>query len=84
MRPELQALAFLGVNPAQLDPAPAGPLRTTGYQARIHPLSPTRARCAACGEPAIATQIVDVPGLGLRWHDSCRDCMVAGAKLERP
>ncbi len=29
-------------------------------------------------------RIVDVPGLGPRWHDSCRNCMIAGFKLERP
>ncbi|MBA2951784.1 hypothetical protein [Streptomyces himalayensis] len=56
----------------------------SGYRARIYPHSPTRARCSSCGELAVATRIVDVPGLGLRWHDSCRNCMIAGFKLERP
>ncbi|MER6984902.1 hypothetical protein [Streptomyces carpinensis] len=83
MRPDLLALAFLGIDPARLDPAPAGPPRTTGYRARIYPHSPTRAHCSSCGEPAIATRIVDLTGLGLRWHDWCRNCMVAGFKLER-
>ncbi|MBA4865986.1 hypothetical protein H1V43_32510 [Streptomyces sp. PSKA54] len=55
----------------------------SGYQARIYPHSPTPARCSSRGEPAVATRIVDVPGLGLRWHDSCRNCMIAGFKLER-
>ncbi|MER6979377.1 hypothetical protein [Streptomyces carpinensis] len=72
-----------GIGPARLDPAPAEPVRKTGYRPRIHPHSPTRARCSSCGEPAVATRIVDVPGPGLRWHDSCHDCMVAGFKLEQ-
>ncbi|KUO09525.1 hypothetical protein [Streptomyces sp. DSM 15324] len=24
---------------------------------------------------------MDVVGLGLRWHDQCRDCMIAGIRL---
>ena len=84
MRPDLDTLQFLGIAPASLEPAPAGPLRTTGYQARITPHSASRASCSACGHPAVATRIVDVPGLGLRWHDSCRDCMLTGYKLECP
>ncbi|MGW5477726.1 hypothetical protein [Streptomyces sp. NPDC004008] len=83
MRPDLQALAHLSIDPAQLQPAPAGPLRATGFQTRIHP-GPSRRPCSACGQPAVATRIVDVPGLGLRWHDSCRDCMIAGFELRRP
>ena len=82
MRPDLAALALLGVDPNRLDQAPPGPPRTTSYQTRINP--PTQRPCSACGEPAVATRIVDVPGLGLRWHDSCRNCMLAGFRLERP
>ncbi len=40
---------------------------------------PTRARCASCGKPSVATRIVDVPGLGLRRHDSCRDAWSPGS-----
>lgn len=83
MRPDLHALAHLGIDPAALQPAPAGPIRTTGYQARIHP-GPLRRPCSACGEPAVATRVVDVQQLGRRWHDSCRDCMIAGFELRQP
>ncbi len=41
---------------------------------------------AACGRPcralAVATRVVCVPGLGPRWLDQCRDCMLAGALLD--
>jgi hypothetical protein len=71
-------LAFLGVDPAALDPAPDGPLRRSGYQARINP-GLSRRGCSVCGKPAVATRRIEVAGL--RWLDSCRDCMLAGARL---
>ncbi|MEV7684442.1 hypothetical protein [Streptomyces bungoensis] len=76
---DLYVLAAFGIDPARLDPAPDGPLRYSGAGDRIHP--PGRHSCSACGTLAVATRRVHVPGLGLRWQDSCRDCMVAAWKL---
>lgn len=75
MRDDLQILAALGIDPTRLDPAPDGPLRHSGYQARINP--PTQAACSSCGAPAIATCRLTIPGLGRRWKDACRDCLLA-------
>lgn len=74
---DVDRLTLLGVDPAALEPAPDGPLRHSGYRVRITP-SPDRRRCSACGTPAVATRRVNVQGL--RWLDSCRDCMVAGMR----
>ncbi|MDX2757937.1 hypothetical protein [Streptomyces europaeiscabiei] len=74
---DLDRLARLGVDPAALEPAPDWPLRRSGYQARITPGS-SRRGCSACGKPAVATRRIEADGL--RWLDSCRDCMVAGAR----
>ncbi|MER6977266.1 hypothetical protein [Streptomyces carpinensis] len=64
MRFDLQALAFLGIGSARLDPAPAGPLRATGYRARIYTHSPTRrARCSSGGRPQYGVR--PCPGSGL-------------------
>ncbi|MCX4458611.1 hypothetical protein OOK58_42650 [Streptomyces sp. NBC_01728] len=30
---------------------------------------------------AVATRVVDLAELGQRWHDQCRDCMIAGIRL---
>ncbi|MFF8432345.1 hypothetical protein ACF07Y_45960 [Streptomyces sp. NPDC016566] len=76
MRDDLQILTALGIDPATLDPAPDGPLRYAGSRERIHP--PGRHPCSACGAPAVATCRRTIPDLGLRWQDSCRDCMIAG------
>jgi hypothetical protein len=72
-------LALLGVNPDALEPAPGGPLRYSGYRARITP-GPSRRACSACGAPAVATRRIDVHGL--RWLDSCRYCMITGMRGE--
>lgn len=74
-------LGLLGVDPAELETAPDGPLRQAGYRARITP-GPSRRLCSACGSPAVATRRVDADGL--RWLDSCRDCMLAGARAGEP
>ncbi|MDT0467107.1 MULTISPECIES: hypothetical protein [Streptomyces] len=79
MRDDLQILAALGIDPARLDRALEGPGRHSGYQARITP--PTRRPCSRCGAPAVATCRRTIPGLGRRWQDSCRDCMVASCRL---
>lgn len=75
---DLDRLARLGVDPAVLEPAPDGPLRHSGYRARIT-LGPSHRPCSACGKPAVATRRVDAGAL--RWLDSCRDCMLAGARV---
>ncbi|MEV7130118.1 hypothetical protein [Streptomyces sp. NPDC093260] len=77
MPDDLRVLTVLGIDPHALEAAPDGPSRHSGYQARIHPLSPERQCCSACDDPAVATRRLDVPGLALRWLDSCRDCMIA-------
>jgi hypothetical protein len=64
-------LRSLGVDPAQLDPAPpwtprVGAERLDGR----HP-------CARCGEPARATVGVDTPDHGRRWLDRCMPCLIA-------
>ncbi|MFM9589935.1 hypothetical protein ACKI1J_14560 [Streptomyces scabiei] len=70
-------LDLLGVAPAELETALDGPLRQAGYRARITP-GPSRRLCSACGNPAVATRRVEAGGL--RWQDSCSDCMLAGAR----
>ncbi|MFF2515792.1 hypothetical protein [Streptomyces sp. NPDC058086] len=80
MPSDLERLAFLGVDPASLDPAPSHPVRAD-WLARIEMLSPDRRRCCFCRALAVATRVVDLAELGLRWHDQCRDCMIAGIRL---
>ncbi|MGW7824460.1 hypothetical protein ACWGLF_41755 [Streptomyces puniciscabiei] len=72
---DLQILTALGIDPLALDPAPDGPLRHSGARERIDP--PGRYPCSACGAPAVATCRRTIPGLGLRWQDSCRNCVIA-------
>jgi hypothetical protein len=74
---DLDRLTLLGIAPAVLEPAPAGPLRYSGYQSRISP-GPSHRSCSACGAPAVATRRIEVEGL--RWLDSCRDCMLDAAR----
>ncbi|MFE5368239.1 hypothetical protein [Streptomyces mirabilis] len=70
-------LRTLGIDPAALDPAPPwAPYRGTSL-ARIDGSRP----CARCGQPARATRVVDVPGLGRRWLDTCRDDFLAASRL---
>ena len=81
MPTDQQRLAFLGVNPAHLDPAPSDP-RAPGWRDRVAYGQPTRRGCCSCRALAVATRIVDIPGLGRRWHDQCRDCMIAGERMD--
>jgi hypothetical protein len=67
-------LEQLGVDPARLEPAPPG----------LPAVLPPRERqdryerpCAACGQPARTTRVIDLPGHGPRWLDRCRDCFLA-------
>jgi hypothetical protein len=70
-------LRTLGIDPAALDPAPPwAPWRGTAVE-RLD----GGHRCARCGQPARATRVVDVPGLGLRWLDTCRTHFLAVTRL---
>ncbi|MFE4818658.1 hypothetical protein ACFRFU_19925 [Streptomyces sp. NPDC056704] len=70
-------LRTLAIDPAALDQAPPwAPYRGTSL-ARIDGSHP----CARCGLPARTTRVVDVPGHGRRWLDSCRDCFLAASRL---
>jgi hypothetical protein len=72
-------LALLGANPEALEQAPGGSLCYSGYGARST-TGPSRRACSACGAPAVATRRIDVQGL--RWLDSCRNCMITGVRGE--
>jgi hypothetical protein len=68
-------LRLLTIDPADLAPAPPwAPYRGTGTE-RIE----GDHRCEQCGEPAQATRVVDLPGMGRRWLDTCRTHMLAVA-----
>ncbi|MFG2525922.1 hypothetical protein [Streptomyces sp. NPDC048527] len=69
-------LRILNVNPHQLPPAPA---TTSGAEAFAR-IGRTPQPCVACGRPATATRIVDVPGTGPRWIDTCMPHMIATTK----
>lgn len=70
-------LRTLGIDPATLDPAPPwAPYRGTST-ARLD----GGHRCACCGQPARATRVVDVPGCGPRWLDTCRTHFLAVTRL---
>ncbi|MFE7928335.1 hypothetical protein ACFU6S_06275 [Streptomyces sp. NPDC057456] len=75
-----ETLAFLGVDPAALEPAPERPTRADSWP-RIDIHSPSRRRCSSCRALAAATRVVRPAGDGPRWLDQCRDCMIAGIRL---
>ncbi|GGU84382.1 hypothetical protein GCM10010260_16790 [Streptomyces filipinensis] len=79
MRDDLQILTALGIDPVAPDPAPDGLRHYSVARDRIHP--PGRHRRSACGAPAVATCRRSIPGLGLRWQDSSRDCMAPSCLL---
>ncbi|WP_406325769.1 hypothetical protein OG784_12680 [Streptomyces sp. NBC_01617] len=66
-------LRSLGIDPAQLDPAPPPAQRQAAGAERLDGSHP----CARCGEPATATGVVVAPGYGRRWLDRCMPCLVA-------
>ncbi|MFD8771483.1 hypothetical protein [Streptomyces sp. NPDC059916] len=74
-------LLRLGLDPADLKPAPS---RAANAQDAAERLGPEPLPCAACGTPARSTRIIDTPGHGRRWLDLCRDCMLATADPRRP
>ncbi|UDM05590.1 hypothetical protein [Streptomyces longhuiensis] len=72
------ALRILNVDPRQLPPAPA---TTSGAEAFAR-VGRTPQPCVACGRPATATRIVDVPQAGSRWIDTCTPHMIATTKTD--
>jgi hypothetical protein len=69
-------LQILNLDPRQLPPAPA---TTSGAEA-VARIGRTPQPCVACGRPATATRIVDVPQTGPRWIDTCTPHMIATTK----
>lgn len=80
---DAQLLAFLDVDPAALKPAPPPHPRPPELWDRIG-LDPVC--CSVCDNPAWSTRIIDVPSLGYRWLDRCRDHVMAeiAARPKRP
>jgi hypothetical protein len=70
---DIALLHRLGVNLATLDQAPEQP-RTADARTRYG------LPCSTCGAPAVATTTVTVSASS-RWLDSCRDHMIAAARL---
>jgi len=66
-------LRTLAIEPATLAPAPAT-VRTADARTRYG------LPCSTCGAPSVAATTVTTPA-GPRWLDSCRDHMIAAAKL---
>ncbi|MFE2710156.1 hypothetical protein [Streptomyces mirabilis] len=60
---------------------PHGQRVRANWLARIDMHSPHRRRCCSCRALAVVTRVVDLAELGLRRHDQCRDCMIAGIRL---
>jgi hypothetical protein len=71
-------LRILNVDPRQLPPAPDASSGAEPF-ARI---GRTPQPCVACGRPATATRIVDVPQAGSRWIDTCTPHMIATTKTD--
>ncbi|MFD7185470.1 hypothetical protein ACFV90_36610 [Streptomyces sp. NPDC059904] len=70
-------LRILSVDPGQLPAAP-GPTPTAAEAfARI---GRNPQPCVACGRPATATSVADVPGVGPCWIDKCTPHMIAVTK----
>ncbi|MEK0101253.1 hypothetical protein WDA79_22595 [Streptomyces sp. A475] len=61
----------------QLPHAPSPPARAEEAFARV---GRTAKPCVACGQPATATRIVDIPDAGPRWIDTCTPHMIASTK----
>lgn len=72
-----EMLQVLGLDPAQLPPAPSSTATAEEAFARI---GRTPQPCVSCGRPATATSVADVPGFGPRWIDKCTPHMIAVTK----
>ncbi|MBK3630318.1 hypothetical protein JHN59_37095 [Streptomyces sp. MBT49] len=75
-----ETLAFLGIDPTALEPAPDQPTRADSWP-RIDIRSAARRRCSSCRALAVATCVTRPAGHGPCWLDQCRDCMIAGIRL---
>lgn len=74
-----EMLRILSVDPGQLPPA-LGPTPSSAEAfARVgrNPMP-----CVACGRPATATSVTDIPGFGPRWIDKCTPHMIAVTKKD--
>ncbi|MGW6479496.1 hypothetical protein ACWGDS_16565 [Streptomyces sp. NPDC055059] len=72
-----EMLQILGADPTQLPPAPNPPARAEEAFARVGRIPQP---CVACGSPATATRIADIPGIGPCWIDTCTPHMIAITK----
>ncbi|MER7201837.1 hypothetical protein CG723_41455 [Streptomyces sp. CB01635] len=72
-----EMLQVLGLDPAQLSPAPSSTARAANGFARI---GRTPQPCVSCGRPATTTSVADIPGFGPRWIDKCTPHMIAVTK----
>ena len=70
-------LQILSVNPGQLPPAPGPTPSSAEAYARV---GRNPQPCVACGRPATATSVADIPGFGPRWIDKCTPHMIAVTK----
>ncbi|MFB6678362.1 hypothetical protein ACFCWG_39310 [Streptomyces sp. NPDC056390] len=70
-------LRILKVDPLQL-PQAQGPT-ASGAEAFAR-VGRTPKPCVACGRPATATRIADIPSVGPRWIDTCTPHMIATTK----
>ncbi|MFE4718899.1 hypothetical protein ACFRLW_21120 [Streptomyces sp. NPDC056728] len=70
-------LRILKVDPLQLSQAPGPTVSGAEAFARVSRIAQT---CVACGRPATATRIADIPSVGRRWIDTCTPHMIATTK----
>jgi hypothetical protein len=70
-------LRILKIDPLQL-PQAQGPT-ATGAEAFAR-VDRTPKPCVACGRPATATRIADIPSADPRWIDTCTPHMIATTK----
>lgn len=74
-----EMLQVLGLDPAQLPPAPSSTATAADAFARI---GRTPQPCVSCGRPATATSVADIPGFGPRWVDKCTPHMMTVTKKD--
>ncbi|MEU5243639.1 hypothetical protein AB0G81_05895 [Streptomyces asoensis] len=77
---EDDALRFLCVDPAALEAAPDRLARADSWP-RIDVHSSVPRRFCSCRALAVATRVFCSAGYGPRWHDQCRNCLIAGIRL---
>lgn len=72
MHDDADLLQDLGVDPADLAPAPDRPVPECVYTGRLDARHP----CVRCGAPATVAGIAET-SLGRHWVDRCMPCLVA-------